>query len=98
MFVFILNFKVRGMISFIQVSFLPDWINRFKLIWLIILDIGKHGSYMLLINVDNQKGGLKIDERFHVNFGALAGGPYRAHEMRYPGGDCTSDIWLADSE
>ena len=21
-------------------------------------------------------------------------GPARAHEMRYPGGDCTSDIWL----
>ncbi len=53
---------------------------------------------MLLINVDNKNGGLKIDESFHINFGTLAGGPYRAHEMRYPGSDCTSDIWLADSD
>lgn len=21
-------------------------------------------------------------------------GPSRAHETRYPGGDCTSDIWI----
>ena len=40
-----------------------------------------------------------LDEKFYVGFGVedgLKDGPYRAHEMRYPGGDCTSDIWLSD--
>ena len=49
---------------------------------------------MLLVNVDTEKGGLSLDENFHVNFGDIEGGPFRAHEMRYPGGDCTSDIWI----
>jgi selenium-binding protein 1 len=25
---------------------------------------------------------------------AEPGGPVRAHKMRFPGGDCTSDIWV----
>ncbi len=29
-----------------------------------------------------------------VDFGKEPSGPARAHEMRYPGGDCTFDIWL----
>lgn len=49
---------------------------------------------MLLINVDNKNGGLSLDEKFNVNFGQIENGPFRAHEMRYPGGDCTSDIWI----
>jgi len=30
-----------------------------------------------------------------VDFHDEPDGPVLAHEMRYPGGDCTSDIWLA---
>ena len=40
------------------------------------------------------KGGLKLNEDFFVDFGKEPDGPARAHEVRYPGGDCTSDIWL----
>ena len=29
-----------------------------------------------------------------VDFGKEPNGPSRCHETRYPGGDCTSDIWL----
>jgi methanethiol oxidase len=29
-----------------------------------------------------------------VDFGKEPAGPARAHEMRYPGGDVTSDIWV----
>ncbi|WP_228054726.1 selenium-binding family protein [Gloeocapsopsis crepidinum] len=29
-----------------------------------------------------------------VDFGQEPVGSLRAHEMRYPGGDCTSDIWV----
>jgi selenium-binding protein 1 len=57
-------------------------------------DMAKNGSMMLLINVDVEKGGLSIDENFLVDFGDEVFGPVLAHEMRYPGGDCTSDIWL----
>ena len=31
---------------------------------------------------------------FIINFGKEPNGPSRCHETRYPGGDCTSDIWL----
>ncbi|KAK7400065.1 hypothetical protein VNO78_11264 [Psophocarpus tetragonolobus] len=43
------------------------------------------GSHMLLIDVDTENGGLKINPNFFVDFGAEPGGPCLAHEMRYPG-------------
>jgi selenium-binding protein 1 len=52
------------------------------------------GSYLLQIDVDTEKGGLSINHNFFVDFGAEPGGPGLAHEVRYPGGDCSSDIWL----
>nr|CAC67491.1 selenium binding protein [Lotus japonicus]CAC67492.1 selenium binding protein [Lotus japonicus] len=52
------------------------------------------GSHILQIDVDTEKGGLKINPNFFVDFGAEPDGPALAHEMRYPGGDCTSDIWI----
>ncbi|GAU39506.1 hypothetical protein TSUD_68700 [Trifolium subterraneum] len=52
------------------------------------------GSHMLQIDVDSEKGGLKINPNFFVDFGTEPNGPSLAHEMRYPGGDCTSDIWI----
>ena len=33
-----------------------------------------------------------------VDFGAEPDGPALAHEIRYPGGDCTSDIYVAEME
>jgi len=57
--------------------------------------LSSKGSYLLQIDIDTEKGGLKINEDFFVDFGAEPGGPALAHEIRYPGGDCTSDIWLA---
>ncbi|CAF3945086.1 unnamed protein product, partial [Adineta steineri] len=38
-------------------------------------------------------GGMKLDQNFYMSFKDEPNGPARAHEMRYPGGDCTSDIW-----
>lgn len=49
---------------------------------------------MLQINVDTVNGGLMLNENFLVDFGQEPDGPVLAHEIRYPGGDCTSDIWL----
>ena len=52
------------------------------------------GSWMVLLNVDTRRGGLHLDDRFFVDFGAEPGGPVLAHEVRFPGGDSTSDIWV----
>ena len=54
----------------------------------------RNGSVMLQMDVDTKKGGLTLNEKFFVDFGQDPKGPSLAHEMRYPGGDCTSDIWL----
>ena len=53
---------------------------------------------LLQIYVDRDNGGLTLNENFCVDFGAEPEGPVLAHEVRYPGGDCTSDIYLADME
>ncbi|KAF9606196.1 hypothetical protein IFM89_023651 [Coptis chinensis] len=52
------------------------------------------GSHMLQIDVDTENGGLAINPNFFVDFSQEPEGPSLAHEMRYPGGDCTSDIWV----
>ncbi|PVD32695.1 hypothetical protein C0Q70_08140, partial [Pomacea canaliculata] len=57
-------------------------------------DMVKNGSVMLQIDVDTEKGGLSLNKNFLVDFGDEPQGPVLAHEIRYPGGDCTSDIWL----
>ncbi|CAL4061558.1 unnamed protein product [Meganyctiphanes norvegica] len=57
-------------------------------------DMVEKGSMMLQINVDTESGGLTLNDDFLVDFGKEPEGPTLAHEMRYPGGDCTSDIWL----
>ncbi|CAK5082604.1 unnamed protein product [Meloidogyne enterolobii] len=53
---------------------------------------------MLQLDVDiDNGGGLCVNPAFRIDFDKsenLPNGPYLAHEMRYPGGDCTSDIWL----
>jgi 56kDa selenium binding protein (SBP56). len=36
---------------------------------------------------------MTLNERFHVDFGKEPDGPSRAHEIRFPNGDSTSDIW-----
>lgn len=57
-------------------------------------DLVHQGSHIIQIDVDTEKGGLKINPNFFVDFGTEPDGPSLAHEMRYPGGDCTSDIWI----
>lgn len=56
-------------------------------------DLVKRGGQLLQIDVDVEHGGLTINPSFCVDFGAEPWGPALPHEMRFPGGDCTSDIW-----
>lgn len=50
--------------------------------------------YVSLSLAHPKEGGLSINENFLVDFGEEPEGPALAHEVRYPGGDCTSDIWI----
>ncbi len=48
---------------------------------------------MLKADVDPRNGTLELDEDFLVDWGECPEGPARAHEIRWPDGDCTSDVW-----
>jgi methanethiol oxidase len=68
-------------------SLFSTWDNQFY------PNIAKQGSLMLQLAADTDKGGLKLNENFFVDFGQEPDGPARAHEMRFPLGDSTSDVW-----
>ena len=83
-----LQLSLDGKRLYVTNSLLSSWDNQFY------PDLAKAGSYLLQVDCDTVNGGLKINENFYVDFAAEPNGPARAHEMRYPGGDCTSDIWV----
>jgi selenium-binding protein 1 len=83
-----LQLSLDGKRLYVTSSLFSSWDNQFY------PEMAKTGSYMLQVDCDTEKGGLKVNERFFVDFGKEPHGPARAHEMRYPGGDCTSDIWV----
>jgi selenium-binding protein 1 len=83
-----LQLSLDGKRLYTTSSLLSSWDNQFY------PDIARQGSYLLKINCDTENGGISIDPDFFVDFGQEPAGPTRAHEIRYPGGDCTSDIWL----
>ncbi|CAH2039741.1 unnamed protein product, partial [Iphiclides podalirius] len=58
-------------------------------------NMAEQGGWMIKLDVDIENGGLKLDPDFLIDFGSEPNGPVLPHEMRYPGGDCTSDIWVA---
>ena len=49
----------------------------------------------MLVDCDTENGGMTLNQEMFVDFGDEPKGPATAHEVRYPGGDCTSDIYLA---
>ena len=50
------------------------------------------GSWLLRVNCFPD-GGMEFDPDFFVDFRDRPGGPARAHEVRLPGGDCTTEIF-----
>lgn len=82
-----LQLSLDGKRLYVTSSLYSSWDNQFY------PEMDKAGSFLLQINCDTDRGGLSLNEDFYVDFGAEPEGPARAHEMRYPGGDCTSDIW-----
>ncbi|XP_031616959.1 methanethiol oxidase [Contarinia nasturtii] len=55
------------------------------------------GGHVVMIDVNNKTGGLTLNPDFFIDFGSEPNGPALPHEIRYPGGDCTSDVWLAET-
>ena len=83
-----IQLSLDGKRLYVTTSLFSTWDNQFY------PGMKGGGSSMFQIDCDVEKGGMTINPNFHVDFGKEPKGPARAHEMRYPGGDVTSDIWL----
>ncbi len=82
-----LQLSLDGKRLYVTNSLYSPWDNQFY------PDMAVRGSYLLQVDCDTSEGGLAINDKFFVDFGQEPQGAARAHEMRFPGGDCTSDIW-----
>jgi len=82
-----LQLSLDGKRLYVTNSLYSSWDNQFY-------PPMSKGSSLMQIDCDIEHGGMKLNEKFLVDFGCEPGGPARAHEMRFPGGDCTSDIWI----
>jgi selenium-binding protein 1 len=82
-----LQLSLDGRRLYVTDSLFSSWDNQFY------PNIAKRGSLMLQLDADTAKGGLTLNERFLVDFGDEPDGPARAHEVRFPAGDSTSDVW-----
>jgi len=83
-----LQLSLDGKRLYVTTSLLSSWDDQFY------PDMRKEGGCLILIDVDNERGGLKFNENFLVDFSKEPWGPVVGHEVRYPGGDCSSDIWI----
>jgi selenium-binding protein 1 len=83
-----LQLSLDGRRLYVTSSLFSAWDNQFY------PEIARHGSFLVLLDCDTDKGGLRLHERFLVDFGREPDGPARAHEVRFPNGDSTSDIWI----
>jgi selenium-binding protein 1 len=85
-----LQLSLDGKRLYVSSSLFSPWDKQFY------PDMVKQGGTIAQIDVDIINGGMKLNENFLVDFAHEPNGPALPHEMRYPGGDCTSDIWLAE--
>jgi selenium-binding protein 1 len=83
-----LQLSLDGRRLYVTSSLYSSWDNQFY------PEIAERGSYLLQFDCNTDTGGLAWNSKFHVDFGAEPDGPARAHEIRFPGGDSTSDIWI----
>ena len=68
----------------------------------VLIVLGQRSSCIHVIDTADERtrdrwrhrAGGKINEEVFVDFGTEPAGPVRAHEMRYPRGDITSDVWI----
>ncbi|CAK9021992.1 unnamed protein product [Durusdinium trenchii] len=80
--------SLDGKRLYVSTSLFSSWDKQFY------PDMATRGAQMIQLDVDTEKGGLTLNPDFLVDFGQEPDGPVLCHEMRLPGGDCTSDIFL----
>ncbi len=83
-----IQLSLDGKRLYVTTSLFSTWDNQFY------PEIRTKGGCMLMVDCDTGNGGMNINKNFFVDFGNEPNGPARCHETRYPGGDCTSDIFL----
>lgn len=82
-----LQLSLDGRRLYVSNSLYSPWDDQFY------PQMKEEGSWLTMLECDTTSGGLKWQEGFFVDFGSEPDGPARAHEIRFPTGDCTSDIW-----
>lgn len=87
-----LQLSLDGKRLYLTTSLFSPWDKQFY------PDMAKNGSMLLQIDCDIENGGMSLNDNFLVDFADEPDGPVLAHEIRYPGGDCTSDIYVADMD
>jgi len=87
-----LQLSLDGKRLYVTTSLFSPWDKQFY------PEMVNKGSMMFILDIDTENGGMQMNNDFCVDFGAEPDGPVLAHEVRYPGGDCTSDIYVADME
>ena len=83
-----IQLSLDGKRLYVTSSLYSSWDNQFY------PGMKDSGSFLVQVDCDTERGGLKLNSDVMVDFGQEPGGPARAHETRYPGGDCSSDIWI----
>jgi len=84
-----LQLSLDGTRLYVTTSLFSPWDKQFY------PEMCNKGSMLFIVKVDTKNGGMQLDNEFLVDFGDEPGGPVLAHEVRYPGGDCTSDIYMS---
>ncbi|KAK5642132.1 hypothetical protein RI129_008299 [Pyrocoelia pectoralis] len=85
-----LQLSLDGTRLYVSSSLFSQWDRQFY------PDMVEKGGFLVKVDVDVKNGGMTLDKNFLVEFNGEPDGPLLPHEMRYPGGDVTSDIWLVD--
>jgi selenium-binding protein 1 len=83
-----IQLSLDGKRLFVTTSLFSTWVNQFY------PKMKESGGQLLIVDCDVENGGMAIRDDFAIDFGQEPHGPARAHETRYPGGDCSSDIWV----
>jgi len=86
-----LQLSMDGKRLYVTTSLCSIWDRQFY------PDLIEKGAAMLQIDVDQKKGTMKLNTDFLVDYGSEPWGPVLAHQMRYPGGDCSSDVYYPDA-
>jgi selenium-binding protein 1 len=84
-----LQLSLDGKRLYVTTSLYSTWDNQF------FPSMQEAGGCMFMIDVDHANGGMALNQSFFVDFGREPRGASRCHETRYPGGDCTSDIYVS---